>query len=124
NVNVAGNFTLYLENTSDVTYNKGTTFSSIITGMPVHYNSALTLTGSAAAANSQTGSITMPLSSGFTYTGGGIYVAWEWVASAPTATNYYRYLATYDGVTMGASEQAALSGGLPATLTSTLARPS
>lgn len=123
NVNVAGNFTLYLENTSDVTYNKGTTFSSIITGMPIHYSSALTLTGSAAAANSQTGSVTMPLSSSFTYTGGGVYVAWEWVASAPTATNYYRYLATYDGVNMGATAQNALSGGLPATLTSTVARP-
>lgn len=123
NTNVAGNFTLYLENTSDVTYSKGTTFSSIITGMSTHYSSALTLTGTAAAANSQTGSITMPLSSSFTYTGGGIYVAWEWVATVPTATNYFRYLATYDGVTSGATAQGASGSGLPAVLTTTMARP-
>lgn len=123
NANVVGNFTLYLENTSDVTYNKGTTFSSIITGMTTHYSSALTLTGSAAAANSQTGAVTMALANTFTYTGGGIYVAWEWQASALTSTNYFRYLGTYDGVTTGATEQAASGAGMPAVLTTTVARP-
>ncbi|PBQ34282.1 hypothetical protein CNR22_21740 [Sphingobacteriaceae bacterium] len=118
---VTGQFTLYLQNTSDVTYNKGTTFSSIITGMSTNYNGALILPG---AATQATAAVSVPLSSNFTYTGGGIYVAWDWYTSAPTSTAYARYLATYDGSTMGVNAMAPSAGPAPTTLTVDIARPS
>ena len=74
----AGNFTVYLENTSDLTYNKGLDFTVAITGMQQSYAGAMTIPQS-------NGGTTMgvTLANAFTYTGGGIYVAYDWVATAP-----------------------------------------
>lgn len=124
-VPVAGQFTLYLENTSDVTYNKGMTFSNAIASMSTHYSGSLTIPGGGGATQQATASISLPLSNNFTYTGDGIYVAFEWQATAPTSTMFARYLATYDGtvVPMGASAMAPVAGPAPTTLSVSAARP-
>lgn len=121
NVPITGSFTLYMANTADVTYNAGTTFSSIIPTMQVCYNSNMTLPGSTSSA---TNAVSIPLSSSFTWTGGGIYVAWDWHAATNTATTYARYLSSYDGVSMGANAMGPAAGPAPATLTVDVRRPS
>src|SRR5688572_21548009 len=50
NVTAAGNFTLYLENTSDIAYSKGTNFTTIAAGMSTNYVGAMTLPASATQA--------------------------------------------------------------------------
>jgi hypothetical protein len=73
NISTTGNLTVYLENTSDVTYTKGTTWSTIISSMTTAHNASLTLPATA-------GVVDIPFSGGssFSYTGGGIYVAFEY----------------------------------------------
>ena len=123
-VAVTGQFTLYLQNTADVTYNKGLTFSSIISGMPVNYNGNLTIPGSALAA---TAAVSVPLSSTFTYTGGGIYVAYDWLTATPNSTAFARYLSHDDSQSttpsLGANAVAPIGGPAPATLTVDTRRP-
>ncbi|MBL7931176.1 MAG: hypothetical protein JNL60_04720, partial [Bacteroidia bacterium] len=79
---VAGNFTLYLQNTSNFEYAKGGTFSGALTGMQTVYTGTFGVPGGTGAST-----VTLPLSSSFTYTGGGLYVAWEWSSTGPYATN-------------------------------------
>ena len=65
--------TIYMQNTSDVTYTKGTAWSTVISGMtPVH--SASTTIPNVAG----TFEITLTGGSPFTYTGGGLYIAFDW----------------------------------------------
>jgi len=119
-VAVTGQFTLYLENTADVTYNKGLTFSTLLTGMSTNYTGNLTLPGSTSQA---TNAVSVPLTSNFTYTGGGIYVAYDWYTSAPTSTAYARYLTSFDQSSMGANASAPIAGPAPTTLTVDTRRP-
>jgi hypothetical protein len=117
NTSTVGNFTVYLQNTSDVTYTKGTTWSSIITGMTSVYASTMTLPASAG-----TTSVTLTLSTPFVYTGGGIYVATDWYSAGPYATTPATYYA--DGTTLVpgcASANSAASA--PTTLGTTAFRP-
>jgi len=85
---VTGNFTVYLQNTADLTYLKGTNWSNIPTGMTQVYASVMTIPLSAG-----TTSIMLTLSTPFLYTGGGLYVAYDWVSSGPftsgTIATYY-----------------------------------
>ena len=64
---------IYLQNTADTTYTKGTSFSTAITGMTLVHNATTTLPGTV-------GPFDIPLMGGspFTYTGGGLYVAYDW----------------------------------------------
>jgi hypothetical protein len=78
---VTGNFTLYLQNTTDVSYSKGTTWTSIISGMSTAYASIMTIPQSAT-----TTSVVVTLSSPFVYTGGGLYVAYDWASAGPFST--------------------------------------
>lgn len=118
---IPGTFTLYLENTSDVVYSKGTNFATIITGMATHYSSNLTIP---AGSQNATTTVNMPLSSSFSYTGGGIYVAYEWLAAAANSTNYVRYMTHNDSpLNQGANAVAPVAGPAPATLTLDVRRP-
>lgn len=78
---VAGNFTVYLQNTTDVVYNKGLNFATALTGMQQSYAGAMTIPLSS-------GGTTMgvTLTNNFTYTGNGIYVAYDWEAGALNAS--------------------------------------
>jgi hypothetical protein len=75
-----GNFTLYLQNTGDATFNKGTTWSGVTPGMTVVYTGTMTVPASATT-------IDLPLTTPFTYLGSGMYVAYEFVSTGPYATS-------------------------------------
>ncbi len=118
---VTGQFTLYLQNTTDLTYNKGTAYPALLTGMSTNYTGNMTLTGSTAAS---TAAVSMALSNTFTWTGGGIYVAWDWYAATSTATAPARYLGNYDPTTpMGVHGSAGSAGPAPTTLVTDVTRP-
>ncbi|HEV7472436.1 MAG TPA: choice-of-anchor D domain-containing protein [Pyrinomonadaceae bacterium] len=64
---------VYLQNTADVTNTKSTTWATAITGMTVVHNAATALPAAAGPFD-----ITLTGGSPFTYTGGGLYVAFDW----------------------------------------------
>jgi hypothetical protein len=119
---VSGQFTLYLQNTTDVTYNKGLNFASLLSGMSTNYSGNLTLPGSAAQA---TAAVSVALGTNFNYTGGGIYVAYSWYTPTTNSSAYSRYLSNNSGtVTLGAYASAPSAGPAPTTLTLDIRRPS
>jgi hypothetical protein len=82
NYGPVGQFTLYLQNTNDNFYNKGTLWSNIINGMTVCYNGnfsiPVTPPFSGFSPNSSISSTGLSISQVFTYTGGGLYVSCDW----------------------------------------------
>lgn len=72
-----GNLIVYLQNTTDVTNTKSTTWATAITGMTTASNGVLNIPNTV-------GDIVVPFSGGspFTYTGGGIYVAFDYSNAA------------------------------------------
>lgn len=114
---VNGNFTLYLENTSDVTYQKGTTFATAITGMTNVYASTMTVPNS-----SGTTSITITLSTPFNYTGGGLYVAYDWTSSGPFDATAAIYRCNSLGLVPGMARGASTTTP-PSALTTSAFRP-
>ena len=85
---VAGNFTVYLENTGDITYQKGTNYNTAISSMTSVFANVMTIPVSAG-----TTSIMLTLSTPFTYTGGGLYVAYDWISTGPFSGTPATYLA-------------------------------
>jgi hypothetical protein len=88
-----GNIKFYLENTSDVTNTKSLTWSTAIASMTQVCNGSYTIPAVAGPTNIAT-------TSTFTYTGGGLYVAYDYLGStfATTAASYYcEYLAVPGG---------------------------
>jgi len=83
NTAVTGNIQYYMENTSDATNLKSTTWSTAISTMTSVYNGAYTIPTVAGVTNST-------LSTPFTYTGGGLYVAYDYLGTsfATTAAVY------------------------------------
>jgi hypothetical protein len=112
-----GNISIYLENTSDVTYQKGTTWSNIPTGMTNVYASAMTIPVSATST-----SIVVTLSTPFVYSGGGIYVAYDWAATGPYGTAAAIYRCNSGGLNPGCAS-AASGSSAPGTLGNTAFRP-
>ncbi len=78
---VTGTIQVYLQNTSDATYQKGTNWTTAISSMNSVYNNTMTIP----VINTPT-ALNFLLPSNFTYTGGGIYVAYEWVSAGPFET--------------------------------------
>ena len=78
-----GNFKVYLQNTSDVTYGKGTTWATIISTMTLAHNDPITIPNSV-------GVFDIPFVGGssFIYTGGGLYVAWEYGNASDPISSY------------------------------------
>lgn len=96
-----GNFTLYLQNTSDITYNKGTSFSTAIGGMSQVYASTMTIPLSSGAT-----SVVINLSTPFVYTGGGIYVAYDWYNPGPYSSSAAVYRCNSGGLSPGLASNA------------------
>lgn len=69
----AAPLTIYLQNTNDTTNTKSTTWAQAIAGMTVVHNAVTNLPGTA-------GPFDIPFQGGapFMYTGGGLYVAFDW----------------------------------------------
>jgi len=116
---VSGNFTVYLENTTNTSYLKGTTWSTIPGPMTQVFANVMTIPISTTAS-----SIILTLSTPFVYTGGGLYVAYDWYSAGPFSTIQTTYFA--DG---GASLNPGCASGnsassAPTTLATTAFRPS
>jgi hypothetical protein len=82
-VTAVGTLIVYLQNTSDTVNNKSTTWSTAISGMTVVHNSASTTLPNTTAPFDITFSGGAP----FTYTGGGLYVGFDWQWAGPVASS-------------------------------------
>ena len=85
-VATTGNFKVYLSNTSDATYLKGNNWPTIITGATLACNGTITIP-------TTTGTYDVSFTGGstFTYTGGAVYIAFEFQNTgtvAPAVTQY------------------------------------
>jgi hypothetical protein len=84
--NAAGTMKIYLQNTTDLTFNKSTAWATAITGMTlVDNNPSWTLTTTALFKSE-----VFSLPTAFTYTGGGIYVAFDLQNNSGVSTTYYQ----------------------------------
>ena len=85
-ISTTGYFKVYLENTSDITNNKSMNWNQAVSSMTLVNSDSLKI-------QSASGTFDIPLnnSTAFTYTGGGIYVAFEY-------SNPYGPLSTYSNV--------------------------
>lgn len=111
---VTGTIVVYLQNTGDATYNKGTNWGTITTGMTTVYTGTITLPNTATTFD-------VPLSTPFVYTGGAMYVAYDFYSAGPYATVPVTYAANN---AMAASCVSGASGtAAPTTLASTAFRP-
>jgi len=119
-VPVTGNFTVYVQNTTDVAYSKGTNYPLALSGMSVAYASVMTIPASVGTA-----SILLTLSTPFVYTGGGLYIATDWYSAGPYSTTPATYLAD-NGLLLnpGCASANAGTGPAPTTLGTTAFRPS
>lgn len=120
-VPVTGNFTVYLQNTTDNTYLKGTNFTTALTGMTSVYSSTMTVPVSAGPTTN-----TLTLSTPFAYTGGGLYVAYVWNSAGPfdnTMAVYACNNTMNTGTGGGGSSDSPNPGPSPNTLTLTAFRP-
>ncbi|MDX1348898.1 MAG: hypothetical protein R3279_01560, partial [Putridiphycobacter sp.] len=80
----SGTLQFYLENTSDVTNNKSENWVTAITPMTSVYNGPFAIPAAAGPAD-------FAIASPFTYNGGGLYVAYEYIGStfATTGSQYW-----------------------------------
>ncbi len=107
-----GNFILHIENTSDALNNKSATWATAISTMTEVYNSNYTIPASATATT-----VDFTLSSAFTYTGGGIYIAYEYIGTVfdTDVATYYANNSIASAVKMDATTAGITTP--PATLT-------
>ncbi|MDI1316630.1 T9SS type A sorting domain-containing protein [Flavobacterium sp.] len=120
NAGITGTIVIYLQNTADVTNTKSTAWATAIAGMTTVSNSAVTLP-------STVGAFDIPFAGGspFTYTGGSLYVAFDFQNfSNPLATIPSTALCenSLTGGLLGAIAAAAATTP-PATLTASAFRP-
>lgn len=114
---VTGNFTVYLQNTNDATYLKGTSFAAAIAPMSNNYTGNMTIPVSATST-----SISLTLTTPFTYTGGGIYVAYDWISTGPFSSTVATYMADNSLGVGGASNSTTIAPAVDA-ISTTAFRP-
>ena len=120
NAATIGQFTLYLQNTADATYLKGTNWSTIITGMSTNYTGNYSI-----HVSNGTSATSLSLSTTFAYTGGGIYVACNWQCPTANVTQLAVAACNSSGLAGGAVRgEVGSAGPAPATLTVSAFRPS
>ncbi len=108
NISVSGNLQVWFENTSDVTSTKSTTWATAVSTMSNAHNAAATIPAGTVFDVTLTGTP-------FTYTGGGIYVGFEWSnASNPLSTGASVLCTNQPVAAMLNSQQSNIS--LPVTL--------
>lgn len=112
---VSGNIKIYLQNTTDASFTKSTTWATAITDMTLVYDGPLTI-------NPETGIFDIRLTNPFTYTGTGMYFAYDWALSTAVTTG-----ATYDCTSVlvggGNGLRSATGATAPATLSTSAFRP-
>lgn len=80
---VSGNIKVYMVNTTDTAFSRSTTWATLISTpspMKLVYDGPLTIPNT-------TGMYTITFDSAFTFTGGGIYVAFEWTNTGTVTTS-------------------------------------
>lgn len=112
---VTGTIVVYMLNSSDVTFTRGTDWATIIAGMTQVYSGAYTVPATAT-------NIDLTLSTPFVYNGGGIYVAYDFVRTGTSATTAATYNANNTGLTNGCVSAASTTAA-PTTLAATSFRP-
>lgn len=117
---VTGTIQVYLQNTSDVTYLKGNNWTNALTGMTSVYNNTITIpTGSTLAQ-----AVNVILPTPFTFTGGGLYVAYDWVSTGPFETS--PTVANYEcqtNIALGGASNSSASAPSPTAILNTNFRP-
>lgn len=116
-VPVTGVLTLYLQNTTNTTYLKGTNWGTIPTGMTSVYSANMVVPVSNGTVN-----IILPITS-FPYTGSGLYVAYDWVSTGPFDANVATYNAN-STLPVGGATIDSPTNPAPTTLANTAFRPS
>lgn len=109
---VSGNIKIYLSNTADASFLKSTTWATAITDMTLVYDGPLTI-------NPETGSYDIRLQNKFGYSGGSMYLGYDWALTTAVST-----AAVYDcnATTVGGNGLRNIFGAtLGATLTGTSA---
>ncbi len=116
---VTGSIVVYFQLTNDASNLKSSTFTTAITGMSTVYNSSMTIP--VAATNTF---VDLPLSSAFNYTGGAMYVAYDWISNGPfTSSITPATYAANNSIVGGGLTAAAGTSVAPATLGATAFRP-
>ena len=115
NVAVTGTIVVYMLNSSDMTFTRGTDWTTIITGMTQVYSGPFTVPAGAT-------NIDLTLTTPFVYTGGAIYVAYYFVRSGTAATTSATYSANSTGLVNGCVSAASATTA-PTTLGTTSFRP-
>ncbi|MFY8172193.1 MAG: BNR-repeat neuraminidase N-terminal domain-containing protein, partial [Sphingobacteriaceae bacterium] len=81
---VTGTMKMYMVNTSDVSYLKSAVFGTAIVGMKKVYDGPVTI-------NPETGSFDIRFDSALLYTGGNIYLAYDWEITSAISTSAVYY---------------------------------
>lgn len=115
NTAVAGTIVVYMLNSSDATFTRGTDWATIISGMTQVYSGAYTVPATAT-------NIDLTLTTPFVYNGGGIYVAYDFVRTGTAATTAATYNANNTGLINGCVSAASTTAA-PTTLATTSFRP-
>lgn len=110
NVATTGNFKVYLQNTADVTNTKSTSWATAISGMTLASNSTFTIPAAIGQANH-----VFAGGSSFTYTGGSIYVAFEY-ANATGAIATTANVAACNNTLVDGLKSAQSTSALPTTI--------
>lgn len=116
---ITGTITIYMQNTSDGLYLKGNNFTTAISPMSLVYSGAMTVP----SGPSFTSNILMSLSTAFNYTGGGLYVAFDWACNNSLSPNSASYFSNYANTALGAFRSASTSGSGLNNLLSNTYRP-
>lgn len=113
-VAVTGTLTVYMLNTTSTTYTRGTDWATIIAGMTQVYSGNYTIPASAT-------NVDLTLTTPFTYTGGSIFLAYDFTSTGPFATTPATYAAS--NAVASSLVSAASATVAPTTLASTAFRP-
>lgn len=95
-VAVSGFLSIYLQNTADTAYSKGSSWLPAISGMTLVHNATVSLPNAAAFFD-----VKFQGGSPFTYTGGGVYVAFDWYYPSPGALSTAAIVSTTTVLTNG-----------------------
>lgn len=116
NAAVTGTMIVYMLNSADATFTRGTDWATIISGMTQVYSGPYTVPASAT-------NIDLTLTTPFVYNGGGIYVAYDFIMTGTAATTPATYSANSTGLVNGCVSAASATAA-PTTLAATSFRPS
>ncbi len=116
---VTGTLIVYFENSNDLTNLKSTTYTSAIAGMTTVFNNTMTIPNINAVT-----SLDLPLPTAFSYTGGTLYVAYEWICNGPYGTTAAIYQANNSIPNSGMTVNSSTASVPGTTLAYTAFRPS